>query len=596
MKENFANARLDRRRHAAWLLILCSLLATTACEKLRPLFEARASEKMPAYRPVAEVQTANQNWSTKQRQWFYHSGQGTMLLPYKWFLALEQPELKPFGDVRRFRETVYLARFGFLPDPPSPQNPDGLPVGFAKDTITDPRTGNTLEVVGLTCAACHTGQLEYQGKGVRIDGGSASLDLAAFQTELGFAVGFTDKIPFRFDRFAKAVLGGSANPEAKSALRHDLQALLAQGATEKQLAVDRKLYATSAGFGRTDALGRIGNFVFGTELDNANLRPANGPVSFPPVWYSSWFDWVQYNGSISQPMVRNIGEALGVRARVNLSDPQAGLFRSSVDVKNLHDIEILLAGPTAFSGLRAPTWPESIFGPIDRAKAEAGKNLYQQHCQHCHLPVIGSGELQDVTSAYWAPGQEGRHFLRMNLIPLEEIGTDPTTAADWEHRTALTGPLGLGTISAARGLQVVTDTIAAKKYDELGVPPDQRAEWNGFRDSYVRAPLAYKSRPLSGIWATPPFLHNGSVPSLYQMLIPADRRDKTFYTGSREFDPKHVGYASTPFENGFVFDTTKTGNGNTGHEFKNGPRSKGVIGPELTDEDRWAIIEYLKVM
>jgi hypothetical protein len=97
------------------------------------------------------------------------------------------------------------------------------------------------------------------------------------------------------------------------------------------------------------------------------------------------------------------------------------------------------------------------------------------------------------------------------------------------------------------------------------------------------------------LWATPPFLHNGSVPSLYQMLIPADQRDKTFYTGSREFDPKTVGYSTAQIDGGFELRTDQPGNSNLGHEFSNKP-GKGVIGRELSDEERWAIIEYLKTL
>jgi hypothetical protein len=111
----------------------------------------------------------------------------------------------------------------------------------------------------------------------------------------------------------------------------------------------------------------------------------------------------------------------------------------------------------------------------------------------------------------------------------------------------------------------------------------------------VAAPLGYRARPLAGLWATPPFLHNGSVPNLYQLLLPADQRDKTFYVGSREFDPKNVGYSTAQFDGAFEFRTDQPGNSNLGHEFNNKP-GKGVIGPELSDEERWAIIEYLKTL
>ena len=114
----------------------------------------------------------------------------------------------------------------------------------------------------------------------------------------------------------------------------------------------------------------------------------------------------------------------------------------------------------------------------------------------------------------------------------------------------------------------------------------------------------YKARPLAGVWATAPYLHNGSVPNLYQLLSPVYQRDKQFYMGSRDFDPYRVGVHTDPAARGaFLLDTAGHGNANTGHEFRAGyrpwtpgaPPAHGVIGPELSDHQRWAIIEYLKV-
>ena len=577
---------------------LCCLFAVAAatgflagCQDIKAVLGDRPSAHMPEHKLV-QVEFANQNWSPGQRAQYYHLGQGTELVPYKWFMALEQPELKLFGTVPRFADSTYLTGFGFLPDAAGPQNPDGLPVGFAKNTVQDPFTGETLEVVGLTCSACHTGQLEWNGKGYRIEGGSASADLASFQTELGYAVAFTDKIPGRYARFEKAVLGDNASDEDKKKLRQQFQLVLNQGMEEQKLADEGKLYNEAAGFGRTDALGRIGNYVFGTELNNANLRVANAPANFPPLWYTSWFGWVQYNGSIQQPMVRNIGEALGVRARVNLKDPSR-LFQSTVNVDNQWQIESMLAGPTAFNGLKSPAWPQDLFGPIDKVKAAKGAELYKEQCEHCHLPPLDSTEINDPK--YWESGLDGKKFLKLNLIPLDEIGTDPTEATNWANRTAVTDALGLGTVSAAKGLRVITTKIRDMNYDAMKLTPEQRMAWNGNRQDEVVAPLAYRARPLGGMWATPPFLHNGSVPNLYQMLVPASQRDKSFYVGSREFDPKNIGYSTAKFDGGFEFRTDQTGNSNAGHEFRNTP-GKGRIGRELTDEERWAIIEYLKTM
>jgi hypothetical protein len=141
-----------------------------------------------------------------------------------------------------------------------------------------------------------------------------------------------------------------------------------------------------------------------------------------------------------------------------------------------------------------------------------------------------------------------------------------------------------------------------------------------------QAPPAYKARPLAGIWATPPFLHNGSVPNLYELLLPAEKRTAKFLMGTKDFDPKNVGYMLKPLnEKGFVFDTSLAGNSNRGHEFRGTegtkalpptgaacvneldaqvtvieaksmpPIKNGVLGPELTEDQRWAIVEYLKI-
>jgi hypothetical protein len=78
-----------------------------------------------------------------------------------------------------------------------------------------------------------------------------------------------------------------------------------------------------------------------------------------------------------------------------------------------------------------------------------------------------------------------------------------------------------------------------------------------------------------------------------------NRRDKKFFVGRKEYDPVHVGYALEPLsDTGFWLDTAIPGNSNSGHEFSaayTGHPERGVIGPELTDPERYAIIEYLKI-
>jgi hypothetical protein len=103
----------------------------------------------------------------------------------------------------------------------------------------------------------------------------------------------------------------------------------------------------------------------------------------------------------------------------------------------------------------------------------------------------------------------------------------------------------------------------------------------------------YRAKTLKGIWATAPYLHNGSVPTIYDLLLPALMRPKVFKVGTREYDPQRLGYVldgarflTPPNMQPFTFDTHLLGNWNTGHEwwFYN----------ELTDDKRYEIIEFLK--
>ena len=116
------------------------------------------------------------------------------------------------------------------------------------------------------------------------------------------------------------------------------------------------------------------------------------------------------------------------------------------------------------------------------------------------------------------------------------------------------------------------------------------------RVNSVRAPLAYKARPHNGIWATPPYLHNGAIPNLFELLSPVSERSKTFYLGNKEYDPVKLGLDVAPLEGASKIDVSLPGNSNAGHEFNDGLKGNGVIGRKLTEEERMQIIEYLKTL
>ncbi|MEO4014484.1 di-heme-cytochrome C peroxidase [Pseudomonas rossensis] len=567
-----------------------------------------ANPKLPAWSPVQQVHYLEQ-WSASDREIYYFTPQGTQVkgLRYDWFKALELP----FSQ-QRFAAPEYLARFGFLIDPsqrPTPNNPGNLPVGFARHQ----NPGSQDEFLDITCAACHTGELRFNGQAVRIDGGSAqhvlpssvpTLHGGSFGQALVASLTSTYYNPWKFERFARNVLGQDYEARHQQ-LRKDVKVSLDIFLKVAWNDTHRGLYPTEEGPGRTDAFGRIANASFGDAISPANYRVANAPVDYPQLWDMWTFDWVQWNGSAQQPMARNIGEALGVGATLNFFDvngqPLKGDARypSSVRLRDLHLIEQTL------QRLKPPAWPEELLGAIDKTQAAKGRELFTENCAGCHVP-------RSVQS-------DGRWVQHLKMLPVEFIGTDPGAANNIaDHRFDLTAlqwdpaelaqldvqlqptpteSLDLSKLSSAKGLAYVTAFVGNRAFREANIPTAERPDMDGFGLPIgVRELRAYKARPLAGVWATAPFLHNGSVPSIYQLLSPQDERTTTFYKGTFEYDPSHLGYRTEAFTNGFLFDTRITGNHNSGHEFRAGKRGNGVIGRLLQPEERWALLEYLKVL
>jgi hypothetical protein len=421
------------------------------------------------------------------------------------------------------------------------------------------------------------------------------INLQKFTEALGLAVTWTYYDPLRFSRFADRVLGPNHPHADQARLRQALKYYLDTTFTEFKSTLH--LFPTPEGYGRTDAMARIGNFVFGTELNNnKNLAVGNGPVNYPPIWDASWMDWVQYNGSIQQPMGRNVGEALGVRSRINLLGYPGAQLQNTIRVDNLHEIETLLGGDAPGKGVWSPKWPEDILGKIDRGTAAKGETLYNELCLHCHKAPMNSDEGRK--SEHWTDYKDtgGKQFFKVTMIPLDEIGTDPRQAQNFYDRKADSGPLGQGILTAGDGLTFITQKVIQHAYAQLNLTPEQQEQWNGYRKNTVRAPLAYKARPHNGIWATPPYLHNGSVPNMFELLSPVSERSKVFYLGNKEFDPVKLGLNTRPLKGATEFRADLPGNSNAGHEFNDGPKGNGVIGRKLTNEERLQIIEYLTTL
>jgi hypothetical protein len=592
-------------------LVIAIIAISITVSSAFPLYASTPAENV---RRVTSLQ--NNRWTDDERKQFYHISEGPWYIPYKWFEILEAADSKTDG-IKHFGSKEALQHYGLMVD--SSINPTGLPVGFVISEDAPPR-------LGLTCAGCHTGLIEYRGGAFLIDGGSPTADMQRFIRNMFNALGLTVNnmavlpegtiVPDaqKFARFAQKYFNkDNPSDQEMETLRLQVGKVLEKVQEIEPPKERRKeIYPSPWGYGRLDAFGRGGNTLLALPaLSNDNFWPASAPVSFPFLWGAYDYKWVQWNGSITQPMARNISQAITGSRRMEYTDP-TNPYKSNVDVVKLHELEQLLWK------LTPPRWPQGRFDKeednkafaIDPVMAGKGKALFNELCVTCHVP------------SYSKPNKLGKQFLDLPLIPLKVIGTDPMHATMFGDRQVETGVLGKGKMPAVEFMKLATTEIRNQRYTEQNIPPGKYDEMDGFRENEWRAEecratkdgkgrtcwRGYIARPLAGAWATPPFLHNGSVPSLYQLLSPVSERSRCFYLGHHEFDPKHVGYSlkecqgPAPQEgsdesayydgNGFKFFTSKPGNSNSGHEFstKNIGKFKRLLRPN----ERLAIIEYLK--
>ena len=536
---------------------------------------------VPAQTAGDPVIYLDQAWSQADREAYYQFQQGAQVISYDIFLNLEVA-----GGQELFRSDQTSERYGLITQAPNPRtNPDGLPIGLTKTVVAEGRWKG--ETVGVTCSACHNAQLNYKGTKVRIDGGfNHTFDFMSYVFALDDAMQATLTDAAKFDRLAVRLKASSA--DAKSALRKRFESDAERVHDYRTITM---LTPVVWGPGRIDAFNLITSRMLASATGIAeNWSSPMAPVKPPFVWNAPQGTWTQWSGTVQDPIARNHGETLGVFLPMDFrsKSPQEGLFESGAMLANLNKIERLL------DRLAPPKWPEDVLGKIDRQKASQGKALFATHCASCH---------NSYPYTWSAPNKYGKRFIEVGLVPQKYVGTDPAQFVRTQDY-AITGHLAAympqpykdqPIIPTPLMRQELTRLTLRRALEPLKLSDAELLEYNGYREFPLPpAPVdSYKAAPRDGVWATGPFLHNGSVPNLYEMLIPADQRSKKFYVG-REFDPVKVGIDTSGKSGMFLFDTSLIGNSNAGHSFQNGPRGNGVVGPLLTDAQRWALVEYLK--
>ena len=589
-----------------------------------------------------------QNWNCQDRQEFWFTDQGSQIIPYVWFLHLEQARSEA-----KFSAPANLDRYRYLPQSPTQLNPDALPIGFTKGTAkANPTYGEiSQDWLGMTCAACHTGQVEYEGVKYLIDGAPTMGDFESLIHDLVMAMKATVADDAKFERFAAAVIADSrarqnGGTENRDTLRAQLRAM-----TEIRDDWNERNRGTSPyGHARLDAIGAIFNETSATALGvPENATPADAPVSYPFIWDTAQHDKVQWNGSVqnNEPggsLGRNVGEVLGVFGALDLNTvffSRRG-HNTSVNIPALAKLEGLMWR------LQSPRWQDTSLPEIDQALADKGRVVFERFCDGCHRDIDRDDPARRIKAV---------------MIPIENpkdendpnaLGTDPRMAQNFLTKKAKARDLTRrfkrywGVLSrfqvfereerdetleaeilAYAVIGAITDALfddkdATLEALKVGQPPqvvrvfDEAERHLGHNDGRIEKKrirkflkeigqrirsidfdpdknacfpngslFCYKARPLNGIWATAPYLHNGSVRTMRELLLPSEQRAVTFRVGSREFDPADIGFKD---EGAFEFDTRLPGNSNAGHD---GP----IYGAETLANDPEALealLEYLK--
>lgn len=458
-------------------------------------------------------------------------------IPYWLWVAL--PELFPEYLPDKKPGRGYSA-FGMIYEPGADPR-YALPFGVSM------RNYRGIDVVYLNCGACHIGTVrDAPGATPRIIPG-----MPAHRFDLGAWGTFLTTIP-KDQKFTPQRL-----LDQIAAMQDDPHRLI-----DKPDLINRLIFKYAAVYLMRDKLLVLGqrlNFIDTSTWGPGRVDTFNAPkalLNFP----MQYADPKELMGNVDFPSIWNQGPRKGMQLHWDGNN-------TSVDERNLSaafgtgayppnlDVDRVLRMAKYLETAQPPPYPY----PVDAALAAQGAGIYQEYCAGCH-------------------GAREAPFRHDPPLANEHVGTVVPIAAIGTDRWRLDSYTWL--------LAVNQSTLYAGYEKDWGFDPPYPQRFSHFRKTN-----GYANMPLDGIWLRAPYLHNGSVPNLRELLEPAVARTKLFYRGNDVFDPQNVGFVSNVAESDgrrfFAFDTKQRGNGNSGHEGQ-------AYGTNLPQEQKRALIEYLK--
>jgi cytochrome c5 len=496
---------------------------------------------------------------------------------------------------------------GLFRDPGNANAPLPLGLGYAAAT---PQPGAApgqpaLQVVNLTCAACHSGQIELpNGKRTTLIGAPSSrFDVPGFRlkvlktTKLATFTGaniraliekkeaagnphwiFNDpKMAAQHKFEVMALLHGTKKfPDGTEVNLSDLLLQSLSDKTQQRMDQLRSLLASQPGGegaaiagegGQTDGVGGA-MALFG-------IKPHGSiGVDYPSVWRQDTRAHGQYDGTVANGFFRNIAAVAGGGTTLRTPKSPKCASSESDDCIAQPDLSIFVAYQTwkAIEGLPAPKYPLAT----QSNQVKQGGTLFGQYCASCHAMPDALGKTPRFTK----------------LVPLsEDRDADAVRSRQFEGTRA---PLLRAALINACRTGNRKGRIGSQDYEVPLEACDANPE-DVIRDTSANPVLA--AQPLTGIWSTGPYLHNGSVPTLRALLLGNSKnaRPVTFARGGTVvLDTKNVGLTPKKGTGEYIFDTTKIGHSNRGHA------TQAMLGRDWSLKDNAAdleaLLEYLKTL
>jgi mono/diheme cytochrome c family protein len=560
---------------------------------------------------------------------FIHGAIGLETFPLKYALVLEEVSGPAFKTGREDGRTLWQT-YGFLDNPRAGLDgmpacvanaADKLPVGIGISHYMPVKAFvSPVAFAGLTCAACHSAELRLaDGRklGPIYGAGNQELDIIAWSDGVRSAVldhdlsdvkilnAYNDRCGWPTDLYGRTI-GRLLDRLLISAWLEGIRASVGSDLSRYDLPyAGGKLKEAAdipAGPGRTRpfrSIVRVALNLPGAE----NMAMSKIPAVFEEAVGLRPFS--QYDGSIGNPTTRSMIAAFASGASAEaLAKPEVA-----------HNI----ASAAAFTetlgiGVRLPRYRDLFPDKApDPQRVAAGFAVYQHACNGCHgnrpsdeapWSLVGADRVHQIMPVDSAPGQPGigtdaarLTFRYADMLPLAIWTALPRRAGDLQaQKDALTaaadkaeraGDLAGGYLWRQ---QLAALDLASRKY-RLGHPLAFPAE-------EIRYTRGYVNNPIPRAFLRAPYLHNGSVPTLRQ-LINLDKRPAVFCRGENVYDPDAIGLAvTTPDANGscpdrqpFRFDTSAPGNANTGHDFP-----WRYDDPAKDPKALENLLEYLKVL